>query len=267
MTRRLTVAHLTALDLAPPAFIRAAAEAGFDGVGLRLVKVTDAEPGYPLAEDRRLMRETLAAARAAGVTVADIEFLKLTPDFQPDTFAPVLDAGAELGARQVIAAPFDDDHARLAANLARLAEAAAPRGLGVAFEFFPWTGVPDLATCWAVAENAGEGVGVLADSLHFDRSGSSLDLLAAIPASRLPFAHICDAPVHPPYETEELLRTAREDRLPPGDGEIDLRAFIAALPDETPLAVEAPSSARAGEARRLAWLRTLHNHARAIVET
>ena len=30
---RLTLAHLTAIDLAPPALIHAAADAGFDGVG------------------------------------------------------------------------------------------------------------------------------------------------------------------------------------------------------------------------------------------
>lgn len=45
MTRRPGVSHRTAIDLAPPAFVEAAARAGFDGVGLRLLRVTETSPG------------------------------------------------------------------------------------------------------------------------------------------------------------------------------------------------------------------------------
>lgn len=240
MNRKISLAHLTAIDLPPPALIEAAARAGFDGVGLRLIRVTAETPGYPLMSEPAMMRETLAAIRDTGVGVPDIEFVRVTPEFDAAALAPFLDAGAELGARHVIAAPYDDDHARLAGNLAALAELAGARGIGVALEFFPWTSVPDLSACWRVAREAGEGVGVLVDCLHFDRSGSDLDALAGLPPERLPFAHLCDALVAPPYALEDLLSTAREARLPPGEGEIDLGAIIAALPPETPLGVEVP---------------------------
>ena len=242
MNRLLSAAHLTAIDLAPPAFIEAAARAGFGAVGLRLLRVTDTSPGYPLMDDPAMMRATRAALRATGLSVMDIEFVKITPEIDLSALGPLFDAGAALGARHVITAPYDPDLARLADRLAALGEMAAPRGLGVVLEFFPWTAVPDLATCRRAVEAAGPGIGILVDSLHFDRSRSLLGDLRALPPSRLPFAHLCDAEVRSAYTTEELLHTARDERLPPGEGQIDLAAFLAALPAGIPIALEVPMS-------------------------
>lgn len=244
MTRRLSVAHLTAITLDPPALIHAAAEAGFDGVGLRLLRVTPESPGYPLMDDPALLRGTLAAQAATGIAVSDIEFLKITPETDPATLVPMLEVGAQLGAGHLICAPYDDDLARLADRLGHIDDLARRAGLGVVLEFFPWTSIPDLASCWEVVQQASDRVGMLVDALHFDRSASSLGLLAALPAERLPFAHLCDARRAPPYSTEELLHTARQDRLPPGQGEIDLRGFLAALPPEIPLGLEVPMPPR-----------------------
>ncbi|MBT9385677.1 sugar phosphate isomerase/epimerase [Pseudooceanicola sp. CBS1P-1] len=238
MTRPLSVAHLTAVDLAPPQFIEAAARAGFDGVGLRLLRVTDTTPGYPMTDDPAMLRATKAAMQATGLSVGDVEFLKVTPETRVADVEWMFDIGAELGAAHLITAPYDDDLSRLSDSLAALAEAGAKRGLKVIHEFFPWTSVPDLATALKVTGDA--GVAVLVDSLHFDRSGSSLEMLKAIDPACLPFAHLCDAPVHPPYSTEDLLYNAREARFPPGEGQIDLAAFVRALPEGLPLALEVP---------------------------
>ncbi len=238
---RLTLAHLTAIDLAPPAFIHAAADAGFDGVGLRLIRVTEDSPGYRLMDDPAALRATRAALRDTGLTVPDIEFVKITPEFDARSLRPVLDAGAELGAAHVITAPYDPDLTRLADTLAAVADLGAPLHIAPVVECFPWTSVPDLATCWRVVQAAGPAVGLLADALHFDRSGSAQDLLRQIPTERLPFAHLCDGPVAPPYTTEALLRTARIGRLAPGAGAIDLAGFLGALPPDTPLGLEVPS--------------------------
>ncbi|MCQ0972110.1 sugar phosphate isomerase/epimerase [Paracoccus sp. TK19116] len=240
--RRLSVAHLTALQLPPPALIEAAAAAGFDAVGLRLIAVTPTTPGYPLMHDARMLRETKATLASTGLAVDDIEFVKITPDIDLDALEPVLDAGAELCARHIITAPYDDDLSRLSDRLAAIQAAARSRGLTAVLEFFPWTAVPDLATCRSVVEAADPDIGILVDSLHFNRSGSSLDDLATIPMTRLPFAHLCDAPVAPPYSRDELLRTAREDRLFPGEGDIPLKDLLAALPADIPLGLEVPVS-------------------------
>ncbi len=243
MTHSLSVAHLTAIGLAPPEFIHAAAHAGFDGVGLRLLRVTETSPGYPLHEDAQMLRATREALAATGLEVGDIEFLKLTPDTRPEDYLPLLEAGAALGARHLITAPYDPDLARLAARLNALGELAAPLGIKIMLEFFPWTSVPDLGTALHVVEAAGPATGLLVDSLHFDRSGSDPAELQRIDPDRLPFAHLCDAPVLPSYSTEELLRTAREDRCAPGEGQIDLARFLRALPAGIPLTLEVPMQA------------------------
>lgn len=218
MTHRLFVAHLSAITLPPPQFLHAAAEAGFAGVGLRLLRVTEETPGYPLMNDPAGLRETRAAMRSTGLVVNDIEFIQITPQIEIAALAPMLDAGAELGAGHVIAAPYDDDLSRLADRLAELSELAAARDIGVMLEFFPWTALPDLAACWDLVRQAGPAIGLLVDSLHFDRSRSDPDLLARIPPARLPFAHLCDAARQPCYRQDELLRTARAERLPAGAG-------------------------------------------------
>lgn len=120
MTRKLSVAHLTAITLSPPDFIEAAAQAGFDGVGLRLIRVTDTSPGYPLMSDRAMMRQMKVALAATGLSVGDIEFVKITPETRPKELCPFLDAGAELGARHVITAPYDPDLDWLAETLAAI---------------------------------------------------------------------------------------------------------------------------------------------------
>ena len=237
--RPISLAHLTALDLAPPALIRAAAEPGFDSVGLRLVAVNDTTPGYPLMDDPTALRETRVALADTGLSVMDIEFVKITPEISVAALEPLLAAGAALSARYLITAPYDPDRARLSDRLAAVAELAAGYGIRPVLEFFPWTNVPDLATCRTVVEAAGNLPGILVDTMHFDRSRSRLADLDGL-ASRLPFFHLCDAPRQDSYTTEELLFAGREERLPPGQGQIELGAIVDRFSPEIPAALEVP---------------------------
>jgi sugar phosphate isomerase/epimerase len=243
MISKISLAHLTAIDLSPPKLIEAAAQAGFDAVGLRLIQVTATTPDYPLMQDAKMMLETKAALRDTGLCVNDIEFVKIEPDTDISTLMTFLDAGADLGACEVICAPYDQDLDRLADTLGRFTEAASDRGLGVSLEFFPWTSVPDLKTAYRVACAAGPDVGILVDALHFNRSASTLDDVRCVPQNRLRLAHLCDAVVRDQYSTQDLLFTAREERLPPGQGEIDLLGLIAALPPDISYGLEVPMAA------------------------
>ena len=104
---------------------------------------------------------------------------------------------------------------------------ASQYGLRAVLEFFPWTVVPDLSAAVRVVEAAERpALGILVDTLHFNRSASRLDDLDRISASRLPFVHVADAPVQASYTTEELLHAGRVERLPPGEGGIDIKRIL-----------------------------------------
>jgi sugar phosphate isomerase/epimerase len=239
-----SLAHLTALSLPPPALIRLAARLGYASVGLRLLAVTDASPGWPLMDDADLLRETKAAVADTGVGVLDIEFVKLTPETDVASLARFMAAGAALGARHVIAAPYDPDLARLADRLAALDALAEAHGMSAVLEFFPWTVVADLHAALTVVEASGRPrAGVLVDALHFDRSGGRPADLAAIPPSRLPFLHLCDAAACVDRSPDALIATARGDRLAPGEGAIDLVGLLRAMPAGIPVALETPMDA------------------------
>lgn len=262
--RPMSLAHLTAINLAPPALIRAAAQAGFDSVGLRLIAVNDVTPGYRLMDDPAALRATRAAMAETGVAVMDIEFVKITPDISVAGLEPMLAAGAALQARCLITAPYDPDHARLSDRLAAIAELAAGFGIRPILEFFPWTDVPDIAAARRVVEAAGDLPGILVDVLHFDRSGSRLADLDGL-ARRLPFFHLCDARRQPSYTTEELFFAGRVERLPPGAGDIDILSILGRLPPEIPAAVEVPMTALTREMGAPHVLRLVAEAARRIL--
>ena len=82
--------------------------------------------------------------------------------------------------------------------------------------------------------------GMLIDTLHFARSGSRLEDLDLISPARLPFVHVCDAVAGEPFTTEQLLHTARSERLPPGDGGIDISGILKRLPADIVIGLEVP---------------------------
>lgn len=241
MTPDFSLAHLTVLSLPPPEMVRVAARTGYRSVGLRLIAVTAESPGYPLMTDAAMMRETKRALAQTGIGVLDIEFVKITPEIDVAALEPFVAAGAELAARHVIAAPYDPDLRRLSDRLGALADLAGRYGLSAVLEFFPWTAAPDLGAAAKIVEATGRAnAGILVDTLHFDRSDSSLDELGRIPAFRLPFMHVGDAPAEKPAAIEELIFAARSERLPPGEGGIDLGAIMARMPRGIPVALEVP---------------------------
>ena len=61
----------------------------------------------------------------------------------------------------------------------------------------------------------------------------------------LPFVHVADAPVWASYTTEELLHAGRVERLPPGEGGIDIKRILSHMSQDIPVALEVPMTAMA----------------------
>ena len=261
-----SLAHLTTLSLPPPEMIRIAARCGYSAVGLRLLRVTPDSPGYPLMTDKAMLRDTRAAMAETGVGVNDIEFVRITPDIDIAALAPFFAVGAELGARWAVAAPYDPDLGRLADRFGALCDLAGRHGLGVVLEFFPWTEVHGVAGALAVVEAAGRDNGaILVDTLHFDRCGDALSALDTVPPVRMPFVHVCDAPAERPTTLAGLLHHARAERLPPGEGGLDILGVLGHLPPGTPIALEVPMTALTQAAGSEAVARRVIEAARRLI--
>lgn len=191
MTPDFSLAHLTVLSLPPPEVIAVAARLGYRHAGLRLLPASPGGPAYRLMDDPAMLREPLARMADTGVTVFDLEIIRLDQDFDANAYLPFF----EVGAKAMLVAGDDRDEARLTASFVALCDAAEPFGLTADLEFMPWTAVPSLRSALRIVAAAGRpNGGVLVDTLHFARSDSQLDELEAVPREWLHYAQLYDAP-------------------------------------------------------------------------
>lgn len=240
MAPHVSLSHLSALDVAPVDLAPLAAAAGFAAIGLRLNPAAPGAISYPYRAGTADLLALKQTVRACGIGVHEIELIPLTPELDVASFEPMFAAGAELGARRVTVSGDDPDPARLADTFARLARLAAGYQLGVDLEFMRWRHVGTLADARAVVQRAGmEQTGILLDCLHLFRAGGSVADLAALEPGLITGTQLADAPLASPPE-ERIIEEARNYRLPPGSGELPLRAMIAALPEDMAYAVEVP---------------------------
>jgi sugar phosphate isomerase/epimerase len=271
MTRpMLGLAHLTALELSPPALVTKAARAGFTSVGLRFVPATAGGPAYPTrvgTEAHRALKQILAGE---GVRVADIEFIQLTPNIDVQAFAAEFEAAADLGAVSVTVSGDDHDPARLTAHFAELCDLALAFGLRIDLEFMRWRAIGALPQALAIVRQAGKSNStILVDALHLTRSGGKAGDLISISDEWLRAAQICDAGADVPTTEAAIIAEAREGRLPPGEGSLPLGELLEALPADTSLSVEMPMPALETRARITAAFeatrRLLDRHSRGIM--
>ncbi len=154
----------------------------------------------------------------------------------------VIEKAARIGAPSVTivemqgASPSRDEAAEA---FAAVCDIAGEHGLNVDLEFLPFGGIPDLASAWAIVEAADRPNGGLTlDSWHFFRSGSSFELLRALPGQRIHTVQINDAHALP---ADDLMHETMNARLLPGAGSFDLVRLIQTLDTngcEAPVSVE-----------------------------
>lgn len=241
MKHDYSLAHLTVLSLTPPQAVETAARTGYRYVGLRLTRVTPDEVLYDLMHDRGMKQETKARLADTGIVVNDVELFRMDPLLDAESFLPVLEVTAELGAKHIIAQLPDPDRERATARFAKLCDLAKPLGIFVSLEFPHWTQTGSLAEATKVVRSVNRSnAGILVDMLHFGRSDSTLEELAKLPREWLRFAHVCDAAKEVPPTMEGIIRTARDERLFPGEGGIDVRGILAHMPQNIPYALEIP---------------------------
>lgn len=241
LPRLIGLAPLTCLELTPLELVRTAQSSGYDFVGIRLIPGTEQEPRHDMRVGAPMLREVCAVLRDTGLPVLDVEIFRLLPETDVTAFEPVLAVAQALGAREALVAGQDPDAERLAARFARFSELAARYGVTANLEPMPWAAVKTVADAARTITRAGcASAGILLDTLHFDRVAGVPGDIAAIDPQRFRYAQLCDAPAERPTDLETLLFQARCERRMPGDGALDLRSVIDALPPALPISLEIP---------------------------
>lgn len=237
----LCLDHLSLSDLPVLDLIGVAAQLECGGVSL-FVTPLPLGPYADLVNDMAARREVVAALRDTGLGVGIVEpfMIDAAPDW--DMLERTAALAAELGG-DVNALAFDDDPARLRDGMARLAQIARAAGTRMTIEAFSMSTARAQADSLALAEYCGPDVGVTVDTLHVMRVSGSWDAVAALPPERIFHVQLDDGPLAPP---EDMGAEAVRLRLPPGQGEFDLDAFVPLIPPTARIAVEAPFAAPAG---------------------
>jgi sugar phosphate isomerase/epimerase len=223
--------------------LEAARAGGFTATSLFPFEVARAAERGESADDLR------ARFEGAGVRIAVLDPLaRWLPSWRsPGELPPDDPAGGDYGAAELfpmaaalgagtlsVLALYDPpvDPAVGGPAFAALCDEAAEHGLRLQLEFIPGTGIHDLAAAWEIVRAADRpNGGLLLDTWHFFRSGSSFELLAEIPAERIFGLQIEDAPAEPAADTAwESLHA----RLLPGEGGLDLDLFMATIEGKLP---------------------------------
>lgn len=111
----------------------------------------------------------------------------------------------------------------LAGAFAEACRVASDRGIALAIEFLPGTGIPDLATCANVVRQSGvNNGGVLLDTWHFARGGGTLDALDSATAALVSALQISDR--SPDQDREPYV--PMRGRKVPGDGALPLAEIV-----------------------------------------
>ena len=210
--------------------VDAAAAAGCAGIGLYIrdfqrleAEGTGVEELTGLLDERDLCLAEIEALRGWGdpdvAAAAEYRNQEATAFRMADEFE----------SRTVVAiGPYAGTITGAGAAFGALCDRAGEHGLLVALEFLPFTNITSAADALRIVEHADRrNGGVCVDLWHHQRGANDLALIRAIPSEKLVGIQVSDGPLEPTIDDylDDCLRT----RMPPGEGEMDLAGFVAAV--------------------------------------
>jgi 4-hydroxyphenylpyruvate dioxygenase len=116
---------------------------------------------------------------------------------------------------------------RAAADLRDLGDLAADAGVEIAFEALSWgRWIRDWRDAWEAVRRADHpNVRLVLDSFHALVPGYPVEPIRAVPADRIAFLQLADAPAI----EMDILQLSRHLRLFPGQGDLDVPGFLEAI--------------------------------------
>ncbi len=256
--------HLTLLGCTPPKLVHIAADAGYDHVGLRTMPLgVPGEPDCDVAANPALLRETQNALAATGLTVSDVEVVRIASGVDPRAYERGFAAAAELGATDVTTSIWTSDTAYARDAFDATCAVAKPYGLRLNVEFVAIAEVRTLAQAVDLLRSVdATNIGLLLDTYHVHRARTDVAELDGLPSEWFHYCQLCDAPAAIPASADAIREEVREHRLFLGEGRIDVAGILARLPDVT-YALEIPNLARLEEAGPLEYARRCLSTAKA----
>lgn len=222
----------------PLEFVECAGAAGYEAVGIQLG--LQEVPVSPLATDPQFMREAKSLIARYGLSVMEVSNIVFEPDRTFDEGTILIDFAKEIGASIVQATVWDTERNRVVDRLGALADYARGADLGITIEYMPYSHCVSFEDAHDLVRRADrDNISVLLDTLHFARSGGKVADLDDTTLASYSFVQLCDAREEVPAY-EDLRYESVNDRLPLGEGGIDIGGILEKLPTDLPISLEIP---------------------------
>jgi len=206
-----------------PVKLAAVRDAGFAQIMLSARDITGHADGVD---------DAIAVVKHSGLRVTGFQVLRdfeglsgHLHDYKVDVARSMLEMGAALGSRVLLACSSTSTHASgdldaVARDLRKLAMLALPLGIQVAYEGLSWgRTINEYTTAWEAVRRADmPNLGLGIDSYHIVATRTPLDTLAAIDPRKIFLVQLSDFMWNEVPTPEERITTARTFRVFPGEG-------------------------------------------------
>lgn len=243
LAREFSLAYLTIPGIEPLEQIKIAHDAGYDFVSLRTIPMgLPGEPQVCLEKDPQLFTAIEQALKDYEMKLLDIELVRVREDL-PFDFRPAFEAGASLGATQVLTSVWTKDHSFAVERYGSICEQAAEYGLTMNLEFPIVSGLTTLEDALLIQDKVNKpNLKLLMDMIYVHWAGIKPETIKALNPERIGVIHLCDSPKEKDMGGMEITQVVREGRAYCGEGAVDLKGLLNALP-ERPMSIELPNAA------------------------
>lgn len=256
MSNPIGIELLTGFDSNPLTLVTAASDLGCSHISLAAgqfpVPVFNT-PAWSLRDDAELQQSLKKLLKASGVGIGLGEGFAIREGQEIQALDADLSLMAEFGAHCVNTVLMDTNLERCYEQITWFAERARELGMQATLEFAPGLAVATLNHALDVLAKVGHSnLALLIDSMHLFRSGGTVEQLENLEPEKIGYAQVSDCQMT--NTLENYMQEATFNRLPPGEGELPLKAFVQALPQDFPVSLEVPNKDRASVSGFKSWM-------------
>ncbi len=231
MSRLIALAAGTAPEFSPEQIIYAAAEAGFNAVGIDC----DLSTWTPTRT-----QAVITALKETGLVPLDIEVIWLQPNeaiTAHDNFVAIAKA---VGAHNILVVSSEPDIADTKKRFEHICRLVEGTPIRIALEFLSITTINTLPLALEVVNDVAHPAGaILLDSLHCVRNGATIEAIQQLDPKLLPYMQLCDGNQSlADHSFDGQVEDAVFLRCLPGEGELPVMEQLNALPPGIPISLE-----------------------------